>query len=141
MPILKKTTNKPISPSQILGLGNDIIEIARIARAIERHQEHFLRRLFTEQEISKARKHKDMAFHIAGRFAGKEAASKALGVGFGADLAWQDIEILNDDRGKPYIQLSSQACHRFQNPHLFISISHSKTVASAVVIHCKGENS
>lgn len=120
--------------AKVLGLGNDIIEISRIRKSIERHGAHFLNRLFTEKEQDICYKHQDSAPHFAGRFAAKEAIAKALGTGFGADVAWHDIEVLSDERGKPVVHLSEGLKASFKNPHLLVSISHSTDYATAVAI-------
>src|SRR3990167_8633068 len=98
--------------NNILGLGNDIIEIDRIRQSIERYGGHFLDRLFTQTEQAHCLKFKDSAPHFAGRFAAKEAVAKALGKGFGADLAWHDFEVIGDEHGKPEIHFSENAKKR-----------------------------
>ena len=111
-------------------IGIDIIEIERIERSIEKHGDHFLKKLFTDNELAA-----DMPLQsIAGRFAAKEAIAKALGTGFGEDLAWHDIEITSDDKGAPKVSLNKKAAERFNNPQLHISISHCKTYATAIAI-------
>jgi holo-[acyl-carrier protein] synthase len=116
------------------GLGNDIIEIKRVSQSIERHGQHFLNRLFSQKEQDYCYKYKDPAPHFAGRFAAKEAIAKALGTGFGADLSFHDIEIMNDEHGKPAVQLSDAAKKRFSNPQILVSISHCNSYATAVAI-------
>lgn len=116
------------------GLGNDIIEINRIKTSIDRHGLHFLNRLFTQREQDYCYRFQDPSPHFAGRFAAKEAIAKALGIGFGSQLSWLDIEILNDDLGKPVVFLSEELQNRFQNPKLLVAISHSSTFATAVAI-------
>lgn len=118
----------------IKGLGNDIIEIHRIQRSIERHGERFIERIFTPGEILYCKKHALSYRHFAGRFAAKEAIAKALGTGIGKHLSWLDIEILNDSSGKPSVQLSKKRKDLFVSPHILISISHCKTFATAVAI-------
>ena len=120
----------------IKGLGNDLIEIERIRKSIERHEAHFLNRLFTKKEQDYCCQFKDPVPSFAGRFAAKEAISKALGVGFGSTLSWLDLEILNDSRGKPVVHFLDTAMKEFQNPVVLVSISHSKGHASAVAIWC-----
>ncbi|MBS0633829.1 MAG: holo-ACP synthase [Verrucomicrobia bacterium] len=112
----------------IKGIGTDIIEIERIAKAIERHGEEFINRLFTRNEQLPASARNPAYF--AGRFAAKEAVVKALGTGF-RGISWLDIEVLNDSLGKPYINLSPAIAKRFDNPELLITISHSKESAVA----------
>jgi len=131
MEIMKKKTN---TNSPIKGLGNDIIEIDRIQKAIDRHGQNILDRLFTVKEQKYCLKFKDAITHFAGRFAAKEAVAKALGVGLGTDLLWKDIEILNDKNGKPEVNFSSSVIKKFDDPKILISISHSKKHAIATAI-------
>ncbi|MDE3055474.1 MAG: holo-ACP synthase [Verrucomicrobiota bacterium] len=116
------------------GLGSDLVEVARIRSSIEQYGTHFLRRLFTEKEQEYCLKFKDPAPHFAGRFAAKEAAAKALGVGIGEHLGWLDMEIGNDSQGKPLIELSPKAKERFASVELLLSITHTKEYAFAVVM-------
>ncbi len=111
----------------IKGLGIDIIEIERIAKAIEK--KGFIERIFTRNERPAAAN----VTHYAGRFAAKEAVVKALGTGF-RGITWQDIEVLNDSLGKPYVTLSPEISKRFDNPQLLLTISHNKSSALAVCI-------
>jgi len=116
------------------GIGTDIIEIERVRQSIDRHGQHFLNRLFSPKEQDYCYKFKDPVPHFAGRFAAKEAIAKALGTGFGADLAWHDLEVMGDEHGKPVVHLSEAAKKRFNNPRLLVSISHSTTHATAVAL-------
>lgn len=116
------------------GIGNDIIEVERIKKNLERYGHRFLDRVYTpkEQEYSLARK--EPSIHLAGRFAAKEAAVKALGTGFSEGISWLDVEILNDDKGKPIVYLSDKLNLAFKNPLIHISISHCQNYATAVAI-------
>lgn len=118
----------------IVGIGNDIIEIARIEKAIQRHGEPLLERLFTQKERAYCAKYAEPARHYAGRFAAKEAIVKALGTGFRRGISWQDIEILNDTQGKPEVALSTKLQERFPNVSILISISHSHHSAIATAL-------
>lgn len=116
------------------GIGNDILEIERIRGSIDRHGQHFLNRIFTQKEQDYCYKFKDPIPHFAGRFSAKEAIAKALGTGFGSHLSWHDIEIVNDDLGKPVVILSDAAKKNFKNPRILLSISHSQNYATAVAL-------
>lgn len=118
----------------ILGLGNDIIEVARIEAILARHGQHFLDKLFTLDEQTYCLKHQDAARHLAGRFAAKEAVVKAIGTGFREGTGWLDIEILNNDEGKPVVHLSKALKELLGNLEVLISISHCKEYASAVAL-------
>jgi holo-[acyl-carrier protein] synthase len=117
-----------------LGIGNDIVEIDRIRRSIARHGQHFLNRIFTQKEQDYCYKFQDPAPHFSVRFSIKEAIAKALGTGLGEHLGWQDIEILNDELGKPIVLFSAKAKKRFNDPQFFISLSHSETHATSVAL-------
>lgn len=116
------------------GLGNDIIEISRMRTSIERHGQHFLNRLFSQREQDYCYKFQDPAPHFAGKFAAKEAVAKALGTGFGAHLSWHDLEILNNEKGKPVVFFSPGASERFLNPRILLSVTHCTSYAVAVAI-------
>jgi holo-[acyl-carrier protein] synthase len=119
----------------IRGIGIDLIEIERIEAALNRRGAALLRRLFTEREQVRIEKALGpyKAIHVAGRFAAKEAVVKALGTGFG-EIEWKDVEIVNDPSGKPVVVLRQEVADKFDNPHLLLSISHSKMHATAVCI-------
>lgn len=116
------------------GIGNDIIEIGRIESAHNSHGEAFLKRLFTEKEKAYCLSCQNPYSRFAGRFAAKEAIAKALGTGFGAELSWQDIEILPNEKGKPIAYLSGTFKDQYPDLKIYISISHAKNYATAVAI-------
>ena len=118
----------------VQGIGNDIIEIDRIKKSIDRHGSHFLDRLFTQKEQEYCFQHTQPAIRFAGRFAAKEAIVKAFGVGFGKDISWHDIEILNDEHGRPLTSFSPHILSHFNRPIIHISISHCENYATAVAI-------
>lgn len=123
--------------TNVIGIGNDVIEVKRIEQAINKYKDKFLHRLFTKKEIEKSHTYKDPTPYFAGRFAAKEAVAKALGVGFGHSLSWLDIEILNSPTGQPIVELSKSSQRYFNSPHILISISHTKLVAVAVALRVK----
>ena len=117
----------------MLTVGVDIIEIDRVAEAVARRGERFLRRIYTEAEIAMYR---DRVPELAVRFAGKEAAMKALGTG-AVGIGWKEIEILPNRRGKPLVYLHGRAKARAEAlgiTELAVSLSHSKYYAVASVI-------
>jgi holo-[acyl-carrier protein] synthase len=112
----------------MLSVGVDMIEIARIERAMARHGDRFYARFFTAQEREFCN---DQASRLAGRFAVKEAVGKALGTGIG-DVNWTDIEVVCDGRGKPELVLHNQAgalAAELGLHHWSISLSHTETHA------------
>ena len=120
-------------------VGVDIIEIARIERAIARWGERFLRRVYTEAELGLSH---NRAPALAVRFAAKEAVMKTLGTGI-EGIGWQEIEILSNAQGKPWVRLQGRAQSRAQKlglEELDISLSHSREYALASVVGGGSEN-
>lgn len=115
----------------ILGIGNDIVEISRIEKAIS--NEKFLKRVYTEKEIELIEKKGVPAASYAGRFSAKEAISKALGTGV-RDFNLTDIEILNDELGKPFVIFKNNLLEIMKDKKIEISISHSREYATSVAI-------
>jgi holo-[acyl-carrier protein] synthase len=117
-------------------LGLDLAEVDRVAAVLQRWGDRFLDRVFRPGEISRSRRHaRARAEHVAGRFAAKEAAMKALGTGW-RGLAFRDIEVGRDPRGKPVLSFHGRALARARELRVAdaeVSITHTKTVAAAVV--------
>ncbi len=93
----------------IIGLGNDIIDIRRIERTIERFGDRFLTRIFTETERCKSDGRVLRAASYAKRFAAKEACAKALGTGFRRGVFWHDLGVVNLPSGRPTMALTGGA--------------------------------
>jgi holo-[acyl-carrier protein] synthase len=93
----------------ILGVGNDLIDIRRIERSLERWGDRFIMRIFTETERAKSDRRRMRAASYAKRFAAKEACSKALGTGFRRGVFWRDMGVVNMPSGRPTMQLSGGA--------------------------------
>lgn len=110
-------------------IGVDIIEIERLRQAVQ--DPAFVERIFTEKEREYCEKSADNAPRYAGRFAAKEAIAKALGTGFGKELAFLDIEILPNSKGAPQVSLKNQSLK------IELSISHCKSYAVAFAIASK----
>ncbi|WP_170006298.1 holo-ACP synthase [Bacillus fonticola] len=113
----------------IEGIGIDITETGRIAKMLKQ-QPRFVERVLTEreqQEFFELPERRKVEW-LSGRFAAKEAFSKATGTGIGKDLSFQDIEIFCDERGKPFVQRPF-----FEGVHLSISHSDSYAVAHVVI--------
>ncbi|MEM7784101.1 MAG: holo-ACP synthase [Planctomycetota bacterium] len=120
--------------SGVYGIGTDIIECDRIAQMIEKHQDVFIQRVFTESEIEYCAARKAAVQHYAGRWAAKEAILKAMGTGWAKGIQWTDIEIVNQMGGKPEVQLGGQAkviCDSLTIEEILISISHCREFATA----------
>ncbi|GKX31661.1 holo-[acyl-carrier-protein] synthase [Vallitalea longa] len=118
----------------IKGIGNDIIEISRIEKAIQ--NERFLEKYFTLNENRLFEDRNLRPETIAGNFATKEAVSKVLGTGF-VDFSLADIEVLRDDMGKPYVILYNNArslAEKLNISRIHVSISHSKEYVIATAL-------
>lgn len=114
-------------------VGIDVIEIARVRRVFERHPQRFLARVYTPEEVAFCR---GRVAELAARFAAKEAVMKALGTG-ARGLAWREIEILPNQRGKPLVYLHGAARRRGEAIGLRgvdISLTHSHELAIAAVV-------
>ena len=119
----------------IVGIGKDIIEIERIEKAILR--EGFKNKVYTQKELKNIEKRGNRVETYAGIFSAKEAISKAIGTGV-REFSLTDLEILNDDLGKPYVVVSEKLDKiiksKKEDYQIEISISHSKKYAIAMAI-------
>ncbi len=118
---------------EILGIGVDLVEVARIERAIARH-EGFLPRVFSPRERERCEDCARPGRRYAACFAAKEAATKALGTGI-RGLSWPEVEMLVDERGRPYMELSGRAgdiAARCGVESILVSVSHTRGMAVAV---------
>ncbi|ASS40391.1 holo-ACP synthase [Fusobacterium sp. oral taxon 203] len=119
----------------IIGIGNDIIEIERIEKAISK--EGFKNKIYSQRELKNIQKRGNRTETYAGIFSAKEAISKAIGTGV-REFSLTDLEILNDDLGKPYVVVSEKLDKILRNKkedyQIEISISHSKKYAIAMAI-------
>jgi holo-[acyl-carrier protein] synthase len=121
-----------------LATGVDIIKIKRIRKAIDRHGERFLQRVYTPTELAEARNN---PASLAARFAAKEAVAKALGCGIGP-VSWQEIEIRRDAANRPYLLLyhaASQLALEQGITTWSISLSHTRKYALAFVVGSSDE--
>jgi holo-[acyl-carrier protein] synthase len=120
----------------IIGIGMDATEIDRIEAAVARFGDRFLHRVFTEGEIAYATRRRNPAPHLAGRFAAKEAAMKALGTGHSQGVLWRDIEVVRAG-GPPQLRFHGGAARRFERMNAgsaLLTITHSQTLAIAQVM-------
>ena len=119
----------------IVGIGNDIIEIERIEKAISK--KGFKNKIYTQKELENIEKRGNRLETYAGIFSAKEAISKAIGTGV-REFSLTDLEILNDDLGKPYVVVSERLDKiiksKKENYQIEISISHSKKYATAMAV-------
>ena len=99
---------------RVIGLGNDMIDITRIERTLERFGDRFIRRTYTEIEIAKSERRANRAASYAKRFAAKEACAKALGTGLYRGVFWRDMGVVNLPSGKPTLALTGGALARLE---------------------------
>ena len=126
----------------IIGIGTDFVDIPRIQKILDEKGARFLNRVFTQVECKRGMYHQAYsASSLAKRFAAKEALVKAIGTGFSKGISFQDIEITNDARGKPFMTLKGKAesaLHALTPPlyvaHIHLSLSDTKTHALAFVV-------
>ena len=121
----------------LLGIGIDIIEVARIRGSYEKFGERFLNRILHPNEISYCLSHRDPGPFLAARFAAKEAISKAFGTGIGAQLGWQDMEVARKPTGEPFVILHERGQGLLQargGRCVLISLSHTQSHAAAVAV-------
>lgn len=118
----------------VFGIGTDIVECARIAKMIEKHQDLFIDRVYTPVEIEYCSKRRSSVQHFAGRWAAKEAILKALGTGWANGVSWTDIEVRNEIGGQPKVRLGGGArevCEQKGIAEILVSISHCSQFATA----------
>jgi holo-[acyl-carrier protein] synthase len=125
----------------IIGIGNDIVDIRRIEKALEKFGERFVNRLFTEIERAKSENRANRAASYAKRFAAKEACAKALGTGLKSGVFWRDMGVVNLPSGQPTIELTGGAaerlCRMIPNgwiPAISLSLTDDYPLAQAIVI-------
>ncbi|MDO7908264.1 holo-ACP synthase [Paenibacillus sp. JX-17] len=123
----------------IYGIGHDVLEIPRLQRLLDgRHGTPFIERVLTPQEQALARERGQSAEFIGGRFAAKEAITKAFGCGIGGVIGFSDLNIVPDEKGKPLVQLNTAAWERLglsaAEHVIHLSITHQPGLASAFAV-------
>jgi holo-[acyl-carrier protein] synthase len=119
----------------IVGVGIDLVDIQKIEESV--HSDAFLRKVFTPLELQSVERYASKAEHLAGKFAVKEAFMKAIGAGIRQEVWFDQIEVWNDESGRPQVQVSGEAEKRLREnevARVHASISHSRDMAVAVVI-------
>ncbi len=121
----------------VIGLGTDLIEIARIEKSVARYGEAFLDRVYTPGEIAYCQRKKNAAESFAARFAAKEAGAKALGTGISRGVSWRELEVRRAPGQRPELHLSGRALeigNRLGIRRLSLSLSHSRLLSIAFVV-------
>jgi holo-[acyl-carrier protein] synthase len=123
--------------SNVVGVGIDQIEVARIRDSLDKHADHFLDKIFSPTEQAYCREKADPALHLAARFAAKEAVSKAFGTGFGKEFGWLDAEVKNGEEGQPLLHFSEKGRALLDQKgasEALVSLTHLESIASAIVV-------
>jgi holo-[acyl-carrier protein] synthase len=127
----------------IIGIGIDNIEIERIDSSIQTHGDHFLNKIFTPLEKEYCQSKSTSTARFALRFAAKEAFFKALGTGFTKGVSWHEVEVQNDDAGKPFLNIRGQSLDLLldktggKSTKIHLSLSDTDKQAMAfVIIEC-----
>ena len=123
--------------TNVVGVDIDQIEVSRIRDSLEKHGDHFLKKIFSENEQSYCEDKADPAPCLAARFAAKEAVAKAFGTGFGKEFGWLDSEIIHGDAGEPILSFNPRATELLKSKgaeKALVSLTHLEAVASAIVI-------
>jgi holo-[acyl-carrier protein] synthase len=118
----------------IFGIGIDLVDVARVRAALERYPERFRNRVFTPAEVQFCESLGDKYPAYAGRFAAKEAFSKALGTGLRGAIGWTEIEVLDNERTRPTIRVTGRAAAILGSRKVHLSISHLPDYATAIVV-------
>ena len=118
----------------IASVGLDIVEIARIEKDIERFGERFVNRILGEKERSQYQKRNDRTLFLAGRFAAKEAVVKALGYYLTERPPLHQLEIINDQSGRPELVFPDDVKVKLRGARCLLSITHERNYAAAVAI-------
>lgn len=121
----------------VKGIGVDLVQIPRMRRVVERWQERFLRRIFTDAELAYCQKRRDPVPHLAARFAAKEAALKALGIGMRSGVNWRELEVRRE-RGEPPVLVLSGKSRRIGEAlggqRMLLSLTHDGEYACAQAV-------
>jgi len=118
----------------IKGIGVDLVEVSRIRETIERWQDYFLTKIFTDGEIRYCSSKKNCYQHFAARFAAKEAVAKALATGWSGGFRWKDVEVINDDAGKPSVVMYGQMKKALTGNRILLTMSHTGDIVIAFAL-------
>jgi holo-[acyl-carrier protein] synthase len=118
----------------VRAVGTDIVDIDHFERVVGRSRPGFLRRLFTEQEITYCERFKDRMASYAAVFAGKEAFLKALRTGLAPGMRWTDVEVLHERSGAPTIVARRRCAELLGSHQVHVSLTHSVRAAHAIVV-------
>ena len=121
----------------VLGVGVDLVDVERIRKSRANHGDHFLEKVFTEEEREYCLGMSDPDPHLAARFAAKEAVAKAFGTGIGSEVGWRSVSITREASGAPLVKLDDQAAAKLNSlggSKVLISLSHLANQATAFAV-------
>lgn len=121
----------------IVGIGTDLVEIARVESALARFGDRFARKVLVPRELERFAAHRKPAAYLAKRFAAKEALSKALGTGIRHPVSWQNISVVNHSSGRPYFDLSDALAEFIRRRGIrtvHVSLTDERGMAAAFVV-------
>lgn len=125
------------SDAAVVGVGVDLVEVDRIRKSRENHGDHFLEKVFTEEERDYCMGMSEPDTHLAVRFAAKEAVAKAFGTGIGEDVGWRSVSVSRTDSGAPFVLLDDKATAKLTSlggAKVLISLSHLSNLAAAFAV-------
>ena len=121
----------------IIGVGIDNVQSKRMKEMLLKWADRVEDRVFTEEELQYSKAKGESHLHLAARFAAKEAFFKALGMGLSQGMTWTDVQVRNNESGKPYLELRKRAqeiAREMGVVHIHVSLTHTEECAVAVVI-------
>ena len=132
MAIQEQLQNIPV----VVGMGIDLLEVARLEHTIQRHGSYFLDRIFTPREQQYCNNTFNPCVHYASRFCAKEAFVKALGWGISSRCSWLDMEVCHDGNGRPLLEISKNVYTHLPWERIisYLSLSDEKNYAQAAVV-------
>lgn len=125
-----------VSEGSVVGIGLDLVEVARLERVVRRRGDRFLRRVFTDGELAYCAEGKDKFLRLAARFAAKEAVLKALGTGL-RQARWREVEVVREASGRPFVRLhgaSAALRDRLGVSDILLTMTHTATTAAAQAV-------
>lgn len=126
---------------EIVGMGTEIVECARIARLLQQHGERFLDRVFTPAEASWCQGRRRVTEHLAARWAAKEAVLKALGLPGRVETSWREVEVRTDSEGHSRVELAGAVRERARGLGVattHVALAHCRTYATASALLLRG---
>ncbi len=123
-----------LTSRMIAGIGVDLVDVERMKSAINAWEDSFLKKMFTNTEITYCSSKKSPYKHYAARFAVKEAVSKAMHTGWSGKFRWQDVEVVNEPSGEPKVNLHGKVATALKGNRVHVSISHTETTVVAFAV-------